>query len=96
MQVRVIFHEYVVLLHMCGLVACRSEVHMELDYSECEKSNAWQCFRDTENAAEFTAEALRTRQYDAPVTVLSVQSKSLVECLRNRVILGVHFHCTVA
>ena len=56
---------------------------MELDYSECEKSNAWQCLPATENAAEFTAEALRTRQYDAPVTVLSVQSKSIAVARRR-------------
>ena len=62
----------------------RSEVHTEVDYSECEEATGSQCFRDTENAAEFTAEALRTQHFDSPVTVLSVESRSSdVTILRN-------------
>ena len=63
------------VLHGC-FFSRRSEVHTEVDYSECEEATGSQCFRDTENAAEFTAEALRTQHFDSPVTVLSVESRS--------------------
>ena len=64
-------------------VADRSEVHMKMDYSECEKTDGSQCFRETEKAAEYAAQALRTEEFDSPVTVLSVQSKCVTSQRRS-------------
>ena len=56
---------------------------MKMDYSECEKTDGSQCFRETEKAAEYAAQALRTEEFDSPVTVLSVQSKCVTSQRRS-------------
>lgn len=47
---------------------------MKMDYSECETTGGSQCFRTTENAAEYIG-ATRSKQSDTPVLMLMVESK---------------------